>query len=198
MDAMDGIAGAEARIAQIQSQFTFGADGAGGRLGASASTDATTTASSSDAPSFADTLNQAQAATAPVPASTGALNRAGVDPVQWAKDFLTKINMPITPENVRAIKAWEQAEGTAARFNPLATTQGGFAGATSFNSVGVKNYVSYADGLAANAKVIQNGLYGNILAALRAGNSAAGVADAIKNSPWGTGGLVAKIIASGG
>ena len=32
--------------------------------------------------------------------------------------------------NVQAITAWEQAEGTEAAFNPLATTQGGFAGET--------------------------------------------------------------------
>jgi hypothetical protein len=195
MDGVDGVAAAEARIAQIQSQFTAGISGAGGRLGANASSDATAIA---DPTSFADTLSQAQASTGTVPANTGTLNKAGVDPVQWAKDFLTKIGMPITSENVRAIKAWEQAEGTAARFNPLATTQAGFAGSTNFNSVGVKNFVSYQDGIDANAKVIQNGLYPNILAALRRGDSAAAVADAIKHSPWGTGALVAKIIASGG
>ena len=56
------------------------------------------------------------------------LRRAGVDPVQWAKDFLTKLGVPVTGSNVQAITAWEQAEGTKAAFNPLATTQGGFAG----------------------------------------------------------------------
>ena len=61
--------------------------------------------------------------------------------------------------NVQAITAWEQAEGTKAAFNPLATTQGGFTGETQFNSVGVKNYTSYQDGLDANVKVITNGLY---------------------------------------
>ena len=195
MDGVDGINAAEARIAQIQSQFAAGMGGVGGRLGANATSD---TPAIADPASFADTLNQAKAATGAVPASTGALNKAGVDPVQWAKDFLAKINMPITSENVRAVKAWEQAEGTAARFNPLATTQGGFAGSTNFNSVGVKNFASYQDGIDANAKVIQNGLYPNILTALRKGDSAAAVADAIKHSPWGTGTLVAKIIASGG
>ena len=99
--------------------------------------------------------------------------------------------MPITTENVRAIKAWEQAEGTAAHFNPLATTQGGFAGETQFNSVGVKNYVDVPGRhRRQRARSIQNGLYTNILAALRAGNNADAVADAIRASPWGTGGLV--------
>ena len=62
----------------------------------------------------------------------------------------------------------------------------------------MKNYTSYEDGLAANAKVIQNGLYSNILAALQSGNNAMAVAQAIKASPWGTGGLVEKILSSGG
>ena len=74
---------------------------------------------------------------------------------------------------MQAITAWEQAEGTKAAFNPLATTQGGFAGETQFNSVGVKNYASYQDGIDANVKVINNGLYGNILAALQQGNERA-------------------------
>ena len=94
--------------------------------------------------------------------------------MQWAKDFLTRLGAPITAPNVQAITAWEQAEGTKAAFNPLATTQSGFAGETQFNSVGVKNYVSYQDGLDANVKVINNGLYPNILAALQQGNDCDG------------------------
>ncbi len=41
-----------------------------------------------------------------------------------------------------------------------------------------------------------NGRYGNILAALKAGNNAMAVAQAIANSPWGTGSLVEKILSS--
>jgi ethanolamine ammonia-lyase large subunit len=197
---LEGIAAAQARIDQIRSQFTSAADTAGGRLGESGGSQPT------DPTGFADLLAKAQdptssgatASSGDVPAGGTDLNKAGVNSVQWAKDFLTRINMPVTSENVKAIVAWEKAEGTAARFNPLATTQGGFAGATKFNSVGVKNYVSYDDGIAANAKVIQNGLYPNILAALQKGTSAMDVAQAIKASPWGTGGLVEKIVASGG
>lgn len=185
---MDGIAAVQARIQEIESQFGIGST-AGGRLGEQAQADPTTT-------SFADALNQAQATNASVPTSSGTLNRAGVDSTQWARDFLTKLGKPITSENVRAIKAWEQAEGTAAQFNPLATTQGGFAGETSFNSVGVKNYLNYQDGLNANVKAITNGLYSNILAAFDAGNDANAVARAIANSPWGTGALVGQILNS--
>ncbi len=192
---MDGIAAVEARIREIQSQFDgLGVGGVpGGRLGTSSS------APAADTVDFAAALDQAQAsgaADALVPASSGTLNKAGVDPTQWARDFLTKLGMPITSENVRAMTAWQQAEGTAARFNPLATTQAGFPGETRFNSVGVKNYASYADGLAANIKAITNGRYGNILSALRSGNNAMDVARAIASSPWGTGSLVERILSS--
>ena len=178
---MDGISGVQARIQDIITQFQGPPPAA---LGASSPP---TTAGSSD---FASALAQAQS----VPASGGARNRAGVDPVQWAKDFLTRLGAPITPSNVQAITAWEQAEGTKAAFNPLATTQGGFAGETRFNRVGVKNYVSYQDGLDANVKVINNGLYANILAALQQGNDAMAVAKAITASPWGTGAGVERVL----
>jgi hypothetical protein len=190
---MDGVAAIQARINQIEG--LFGANrtiGAGGVLGAHQPKDA----SSADVTNFADALSNAQALTdtADAGSTIGSLNKAGVDPVQWANDFLSKLGMPVTSENVRAMKAWQQAEGTAARFNPLATTQGGFDGATRFNSVGVKNYMTYQDGIDANIKAITNGRYGNILSALQAGTDAMSVGTAIKNSPWGTGGLVERIL----
>jgi hypothetical protein len=202
---MDGIAAVRARIQQIESQF--GARSAGGVLGASAPgttgdpSASTATNATQSSGSFANALSQAQgapASDASVPTSSGKLNPAGVDSVQWARDFLTKLNMPITSENVRAISAWEQAEGTKASFNPLATTQSGFTGETRFNSVGVKNYATYQDGIDANAHAITNGRYTNVLDALRAGNSAVTVATAIANSPWGTHGGVLRVLASQG
>jgi hypothetical protein len=192
---MDGIAAVEARIQEIRNQF--GIQSAGGRLGNGGATDPTAIDPTT---SFADALSQAQGSSAvdtAVPSTSGTLNKAGVDPVQWGRDFLTRLGMPVTAENMRLMKAWQQAEGTAARFNPLATTQSGFTGETQFNSVGVKNYTSYEDGLNANVKVITNGLYKNILAALQAGNSAETTAQAITNSPWGTGALVSRILAQG-
>ena len=203
---MDGIAGVRARIQEIEGKF--GLHTAGGVLGAAdpnatgaGGTTAAGTASTPGAGSFASALALAQGAPAGnaiVPTSSGQLNRAGVDPIQWARDFLAQLNLPITAENVRAISAWEQAEGTKASFNPLATTQSGFAGETRFNSVGVKNYMTYQDGIDANAHAILNGRYTNILDALRAGNSADAVAQAIANSPWGTNGGVLRVLAAQG
>jgi hypothetical protein len=192
---MDGIASVQARIQDIISQF----EGPPAQV-----PDSSTSSSGASSPTdFATALAQAQAASstdasASVPASSGTLNRAGVDPVQWAKDFLTQLGAPVSGANVQAITAWEQAEGTKAAFNPLATTQGGFAGETQFNSVGVKNYTSYQDGLDANVKVITNGLYPNIIAALQQGTDAMAVARAIAASPWGTGTGVERVLSSQG
>ena len=192
---MDGIASVQTRIQDIISQFQ---GPPASTLGDGSTTDAATT-SADGSTDFASMLAQAQApdaSSATTPADSGTLNRAGVDPVQWAKDFLTKLGAPLTASNLQAITAWEQAEGTKAAFNPLATTQSGFAGETTFNSVGVKNYTSYQDGLDANVKVITNGLYTNILAALNQGTSAQAVAQAVANSPWGTGKGVERVLAS--
>ena len=62
--------------------------------------------------------------------------------------------------------------------------------------MGVKNYATYQDGIDANAHALLNGRYTNILDALRAGNSAIAVAQAIQNSPWGTGGGVLRVLNS--
>ena len=94
--------------------------------------------------------------------------------------------------------AWEQAEGTKASFNPLATTQGGFAGETRFNSVGVKNYVTLPGRhRRQRARADQRPLHEHPRRA-PAGNSATAVAQAIKDSPWGTGGGVLRVLASQG
>jgi len=193
---MDGISGVQARIQDIISQFSGPPPAAIDASGAS-----TTGGTAAGTTDFASALAQAQSATSTgatgtISASGGTLNPAGVDTVQWAKDFLTRLGAPITPSNVQAITAWEQAEGTRAAYNPLATTQGGFAGETQFNSVGVKNYTSYQDGLDANVKVINNGLYSNILAALQQGNDAMAVAKAVADSPWGTGHGVERVLTS--
>jgi hypothetical protein len=178
---IDGIQAVQARIAQIQQMVASlappGVASAGSGAAASGSATGGVDASSG---TFAAAMNTAQAG----------------DKQQWANDFLTRLGMPVTAENVRAVVAWEKAEGTKAQFNPLATTRS-MPGATNFNSVGVKNFASYADGIEANAAALTTGRYGNILAALRQGNSAVAVAQAIANSPWGTGNGVLRVLQSG-
>ena len=60
-------------------------------------------------------------------------------------------------------------------------------GATVFNSVGVKAYTSWKQGLQATVITLRNGYYEAILAALRRGDDASAVAAAVGASPWGTG-----------
>jgi hypothetical protein len=177
---MDGIAGVEARIAAIQARFAPVTNGG-------------VVTSSGGGGDFQSVLAGVQSSSGTTATSTAPAGAPTTDREQWANDFLTRLGMPRTSENVRLMVAWQQAEGTKAQYNPLATTQS-MPGATRFNSVGVKNFVSYDDGLTANLKAITNGRYENVLAALRRGDSAVATAQAIANSPWGTGGLVLRIL----
>lgn len=108
----------------------------------------------------------------------------------WAKALLVAMRLPVTADNVAAITAWEMAEGghwyNTAYYNPLNTTQS-MPGATSMNSVGVKAYTSWKQGLEATVKTLKNGYYDDIIAALRRGDDAEAVAAAVGASPWGTG-----------
>jgi peptidoglycan hydrolase CwlO-like protein len=125
------------------------------------------------------------------------LMRAGgeITQVTWAQAFLKSLGMPITADNVAAVVAWEMAEGghwyNTAYFNPLNTTQS-MPGATVFNSVGVKAYTSWVQGLKASVITLRNGYYGGILDALSRGNDAQAVANAVAASPWGTGSFTPK------
>ena len=109
---------------------------------------------------------------------------------QWAKDFLTKVGAPITSENLAAMTTWMAYEGghwkNSATYNPLNTTLETSASTGSINDVGVQKYSSYAGGLDATVQTINNGLYGNILEALRQGNNSQAVLSAVSASPWGT------------
>jgi hypothetical protein len=120
---------------------------------------------------------------------------SGVDPARFSKDVLARIGAPVTEQNMAVMQAWIKAEGTKAQFNPLATVRKA-PGASNFNSVGVKNFVSYEQGVDTTVGAITNGLYDDVIAALRRGNDAYAVADAIAASPWGSGALVRKVLDS--
>lgn len=153
--------------------------------------------SKSSGASFASTLNNVSrtASTSNVTVGQAGTAPSGVDVDQFAQDILRGIQAPVTAENVRVMRAWVRAEGTSAKFNPLATIQGA-PGATSMNSVGVKNYTSYQQGVQSTLTALTNGLYSPIIASLRRGDDALTTADAIASSPWGSGGLVKQILQS--
>lgn len=107
----------------------------------------------------------------------------------WQRDILYALGAPYTPSNVALLSAWQGCEGGSADWNPLNTTQPA-AGATDYNSVGVKNYASKSSGIGATAATLTNGRYSGIVRDLKAGNvSAALVAqrNAAEFNTWGTG-----------
>lgn len=69
----------------------------------------------------------------------------------WARDFLAGIGAPTSQQNIDAVVKWETVEsgGGGGLYNPLNSVLGA-PGATNVNSVGVKNYTSYQQGLAAS------------------------------------------------
>lgn len=184
-----GVTGAlaqiQSRINQIQSRFAaLGVGGVGTPLGTSQGVSAAG-------------FQSALAAAGMNGATSGEIAPSGVEVGQFSRDVLAAIGAPATEQNMAVMSAWVKAEGTKARYNPLATTRNA-PGATQFNSVGVKNFSSYQEGVATTVGAITNGLYGNVIAALRRGDDAYAVADAIKESPWGSGALVRSVLESRG
>ena len=116
-------------------------------------------------------------------------NSGDYTPESWASTLLSRCGLPATADNVKAIVAWEMAEGgnwsNTALYNPLNTTMPE-PGATDINSVGVKAYTSWDEGFDATIATLFNGSYSGIISALKAGNNAQAVADAVGASPWGT------------
>lgn len=88
---------------------------------------------------------------------------------QWAKDFLIRMGNPVPNQSVIDwVVGWtvyETGTNSGAKYNLLNTTQG-MPGSTDFNSVGVKNFTSYAQGIQANQITVQNGRYGYLSQAL--------------------------------
>jgi hypothetical protein len=113
----------------------------------------------------------------------------------WAKALLQEAGWPVTWRNRVTLVCWTSAEGTDARFNPLATTKP-WPGATDFNSVHVKNYASLADGLHATLDTLDDTGhgYGSIRRGLRINRLPEKTLLAVKESDWGTGDLALAIL----
>jgi len=141
---------------------------------------------------------KAQSYTNPASGNTTLAPPATTPDVSWQEAVLTGIGAPITPQNIMALNAWQQAEGTAAAFNPLATTQyAQGAGVLAGNTAGVRNYVSPQQGVTATVQTLLNGYYPDVLAAFRGNQGAMAVGQAVANSPWGTGGGILRVLRGG-
>ncbi|HVL90286.1 MAG TPA: hypothetical protein VM841_08640, partial [Actinomycetota bacterium] len=103
----------------------------------------------------------------------------------WAERWLAYIQAPTSRSNMIAMVAWQLAEGTSARWNPLATTWK-MPGSTQFNGHRVQNYVSLEQGMEATRKTLSRPRLGYepILANLHAGAAAMDTAKAINASRW--------------
>jgi hypothetical protein len=110
------------------------------------------------------------------------------NPDGWAHALLAALDDPQTSCNFNAVTEWEAREGggfgNQAAYNPLNTNPGPGAGWPGYSAIGAWAFPDAATGLRYTVMVLNNGDYGAILAALRAGNNAQAVCDAIENSPW--------------
>jgi hypothetical protein len=115
----------------------------------------------------------------------------------WDVHLAQLLGIQPTPAVRHFFNLWSRAEGGDADNNPFNTTMPGFGTIGSYNSVGVKRYGNPMAGLQATAATLKNGRYGNILSALAQGTDPHAMAEALANSPWGTGELVLKMLGSG-
>lgn len=103
----------------------------------------------------------------------------------FAADLLDELGAPGSLANALALVAQIQAEGGGAKFNPLNTTLPAV-GATDYNKVHVKNYMTYEQGVAATAATLRQTNMAKLHTALMSGKDAATYWAVLPSSPWGT------------
>lgn len=105
----------------------------------------------------------------------------------FANQVTKGLGAKVTVHTRRAWQAQMQAEGGSAHFNPFNTTLS-MPGATDFNSVHVKNYVSAKQGIEATVKTLKFKGHGyeKIIKLLRENAPATEIVTAIGDSDWGT------------
>lgn len=84
---------------------------------------------------------------------------------EFTTKLAEKLNIPDSIALHTLAANWAHWEYSAAANNPFDTEQG-YIGATDYNSVGVKNYQSVDDGVAATVETMTNGLYPNLIPCL--------------------------------
>jgi hypothetical protein len=112
------------------------------------------------------------------------------------KSVLKCLGAEPTKSNMLFMYAWRQAEGGKAKNNPFNTTFK-MPGATSYNSIGVKNYETPEKGIEATCKTLKNGRdkygYDKIIDGLKNDVGLSQLSDAVINSKWGTKDLLRKV-----
>lgn len=110
-------------------------------------------------------------------------------------DVLLVLGMPATANRLRFLRAWRQAEGAEASWNPWNTTWAR-GRASRYNSVGVGNYATRADGLAASAGTLRLRYYTDLRARLARDDAPELVALSPDLRTWGTGAGVSRVLAA--
>lgn len=110
--------------------------------------------------------------------------------------ILSSLGAKSTPEKIKFLKAWRQAEGGKAKNNPFNTTKKmPVDGITNYNSVGVKNYPDRQTGLDATVKTLMLPYYSELVSKLKNDSITAEELAATDDlSTWGTGTLVSKVL----
>ena len=123
------------------------------------------------------------------------LSKGTGDKQTWASQLLTALGAPVNDSNVTALTTWQSREGghwnNSASFNPLNTTLD-MGNSQSMNSVGVKKYNSWDEGVQATVKTLTGNSadargYSAIVGALKSGAPTETILSAISNSAWVTG-----------
>jgi murein DD-endopeptidase MepM/ murein hydrolase activator NlpD len=145
------------------------------------------------APAAGDLLSTGAASNTSSMSSGSSANMSGSgSQAEFATSLLTGLGAPLTEGNVKALTTWMRFEGghwkNSAKYNPLNTTLT-VPGATSMNSVGVKAYANWNEGLQATISTLTGSKadargYTAIVNALRSGTDPNSVLDAVNNSAW--------------
>jgi hypothetical protein len=110
-------------------------------------------------------------------------------PAGWETQVLEGIGAPVTQQNIANLDVWQRAEGGSTNnvdaYNPFNTTLGTYGG-TSTNSVGVKEFSSWGQGLDATIATIEQSNMAAIDNALKSNAPTASFEAAVNSSPWGT------------
>ena len=110
-------------------------------------------------------------------------------PPHWRERLAGLLLVPVTPGYMHLMDAWERAEGGRAQWNPLNTTEP-LAGASDYNTAGVKNYPSPVAGIAATALTLILPPYHGLWVDMQAGKYTArelAERNAHALDVWGTG-----------
>jgi hypothetical protein len=123
------------------------------------------------------------------------LSKGTGDKKTWASQLLTALGAPVNDSNITALTTWQSREGghwnNSASFNPLNTTLD-MGNSQSMNSVGVKRYNSWDEGVQATVSTLTGKNadargYSAIVNALKSGASTETILSAVSNSAWVTG-----------